>query len=364
MTRVLCVEDESDFREDIAAYLRMQAYEVDEAADGASALHMLQSNPYDLVVCDILMPGMDGFSLLQEYRNQSPEQSGAEIPFVFLTALSNVHDQITARNLGCDDFLAKPIDFKLLTATIENRIAHYAHARVTREMAQLESVTALQAVYAHELMQPAIQLYEVAQYISNLRRDEHMLDKLDAFLPKMQQLARRQLRSIEVLREIENLQHEPAPQQMVSLNDQWLAETARYISQRLVDVTVQQQHLVQEPHKVVAEPAWIFRAMMYLAESVHKVNPKQILQCRVDSANAQVQVHIIRDGAAREHLSSTMTLQGCLTDAHWKRALSTHWGAMHYADAVMRKQSGTCHFQLSSAGLASVTLGLPAVKLH
>lgn len=365
MARVLCIEDEPGFRADMATYLRQLDYEVDEAANGHTALAMLREQDYDLVICDIMMPGMDGFSLLKEHRSALADQPAMQdVPFVFLTALCDVHEQITARNLGCDDFLTKPVDFKLLSATIENRMARHAQMRIERELAQQESVSAMQAVYAHELMQPAIQLYEVAQYVGGLPRNETGMQKLDTFLPRLQELAKRQLASIEILREIENLQHEHAPRQSVPLGGQWMVEAANHVRQRIPGIMLETNCTFRENGHVIAEPAWMLRALYFIADAMHKARSDASLICTLSGEGEYVQLQLAYERAHEAELTPAMSVQACLADRNLRRAMRMHWGALHYADAMMRKQGGYAQFRLTPVNLALVVLRLPVAKMH
>lgn len=117
--RLLCVEDEAPLREDIAEYLRMKSYEVDEAETGEDAIEKLNQNQYDLVLCDIKMPRVNGFDLLRQMRS---ENSYAKTPFLFLSALNERNDKILANQTGCDGYLTKPVDFTVLDATIRGQI--------------------------------------------------------------------------------------------------------------------------------------------------------------------------------------------------------------------------------------------------
>ena len=117
--RLLCVEDEAALRGDIVEYLRMHAYEVDEADSGEAAIAQLNTNRYDLVLCDIKMPHMDGYELLRQVRG---ENHMATTPFLFLSALNERDDKIRAHSTGCDGYLTKPIDFALLDATLKSHI--------------------------------------------------------------------------------------------------------------------------------------------------------------------------------------------------------------------------------------------------
>lgn len=98
---ILCIEDEPSLRDDIAAELAEAGYDVIEAADACDALEQLDDRRPDLILCDIVMPGMDGHALLTHLRSARPELNG--IPFVFLTALSSREQMIAGRRAGADD---------------------------------------------------------------------------------------------------------------------------------------------------------------------------------------------------------------------------------------------------------------------
>ena len=131
---VLVVDDEPDVRGLVAADLRYAGLEVLCACGGEEALALLQACPVHVVVSDILMPGMNGLELLKATRALGPEH--AAIPFIFLSALDAREDVIAAKRLGVDDYLTKPIDFDLLTATIE------AHLKVMARMEDAERAAA------------------------------------------------------------------------------------------------------------------------------------------------------------------------------------------------------------------------------
>ncbi len=115
-------------REDIAEFLRMQSYEVDEVQSGAEAIQRLNHAQYDMVLCDIKMPQMNGYDLLQHVRS---ENRNSDIPFIFLSALDTRDDKIRAHQTGCDGFLTKPIDFSVLDATLKSHVARCkARARI------------------------------------------------------------------------------------------------------------------------------------------------------------------------------------------------------------------------------------------
>jgi two-component system response regulator PhoP len=110
--RVLIVEDERRLAENIARSLRESAsYAVDVALDGEDGLYMAQSNPYDLVVLDLMLPKVDGLTLLKRLR-----AGGAETPVLILTARDDKESVVTLLNAGADDYVAKPFDLGELLA--------------------------------------------------------------------------------------------------------------------------------------------------------------------------------------------------------------------------------------------------------
>lgn len=127
---ILCIEDEPSLRDDIAAELCEAGYEVIQAADARVALERLDDRRPDLILCDIVMPGMDGRALLAHLRSARPELDG--IPFVFLTALSSREQMIEGRRAGADDYLTKPIDYDLLRAIVAARLDQVARLRSAR----------------------------------------------------------------------------------------------------------------------------------------------------------------------------------------------------------------------------------------
>ena len=110
--RVLIVEDERRLAENIARSLRESAsYAVDVAFDGEDGLYMAQSNPYDLVVLDLMLPKVDGLTLLKRLR-----ADGGETPVLILTARDDKESVVTLLNAGADDYVAKPFDLGELLA--------------------------------------------------------------------------------------------------------------------------------------------------------------------------------------------------------------------------------------------------------
>jgi putative nucleotidyltransferase with HDIG domain len=117
---VLVVDDNPHLLSGLSLALSMNGYEVRLAQNGAQAIEIMRHACVDLIVCDIMMPEMDGFALLERVR-QMPQY--VTVPFLFLTALSNSATLEKARSLAADDFIAKPISPQGLAQVVHARLA-------------------------------------------------------------------------------------------------------------------------------------------------------------------------------------------------------------------------------------------------
>lgn len=117
---ILVVEDEEALRCDIVEELQEAGYRTLAAKDGHGALDLLVDSAPDLLLCDISMPGLDGYDVLRALRTQRPEL--ATTPFVFLTALSEPREVVEGKLMGADDYLVKPVDYDLMLATVAARL--------------------------------------------------------------------------------------------------------------------------------------------------------------------------------------------------------------------------------------------------
>jgi two-component system OmpR family response regulator len=110
---VLVVEDELAIATGIRAALAAEGHAVDVVADGAEALTWAATYPYDMVLLDVILPGLDGFAVLAALR-----RSGFQAPILMLTALDDVTDRVTGLDHGADDYLAKPFAMAELLARV------------------------------------------------------------------------------------------------------------------------------------------------------------------------------------------------------------------------------------------------------
>jgi DNA-binding NarL/FixJ family response regulator len=116
----MCVEDDQETASLIAEALTELGYTVELAPDGESGFAKIIAERPDLVLCDVRMPRMSGFELLEKVSAAGP--AFARIPFIFLTALGDRENELAGRRLGADDYLTKPADFEMLGIVVDNRL--------------------------------------------------------------------------------------------------------------------------------------------------------------------------------------------------------------------------------------------------
>lgn len=122
--KILCIDDDRETAALIAEELIDRGYEVGVAHDGREGLATILKTMPDLVLSDISMPAMSGFELLDRLVSLAPRFS--RMPFIFLTALTDRDNELKGRQLGADDYIVKPIDFDMLAAIINARLAGIA----------------------------------------------------------------------------------------------------------------------------------------------------------------------------------------------------------------------------------------------
>jgi DNA-binding NarL/FixJ family response regulator len=126
MTTLLLIEDNTILRKNIAEMLTLEGYHVIVAADGATGLQIARTDRPDLLLCDIMMPGMDGYEVLAQLR---ADPVTACLPFVFLTAKGDLPDLRIGMGLGADDYLPKPVTRLDLLTAVRTRLQRHAQQR-------------------------------------------------------------------------------------------------------------------------------------------------------------------------------------------------------------------------------------------
>lgn len=133
--RILFVEDNHDLAANLCDYFEEKGHSVDCAMDGITGMHLAVVNTYDIIVLDLMLPGIDGIALCQTLRKNALKNT----PIIMLTARHSLDDKVSGFNSGTDDYLVKPFEFKELELRI-----HSLHKRssgtVTRHVLHVEDL--------------------------------------------------------------------------------------------------------------------------------------------------------------------------------------------------------------------------------
>ncbi|MDD2268734.1 MAG: response regulator transcription factor [Eubacteriales bacterium] len=134
MRKILIVDDEEKIREVIGEYVRFKGYSTEEASDGMEAVEKVRKNDYDLIVMDIMMPKLDGYSACKEIRKTK------DIPVIMLSARGEEYDKLFGFELGIDDYVVKPFSPKELMARIEAVLQRTKPEKTEKDLYELEGL--------------------------------------------------------------------------------------------------------------------------------------------------------------------------------------------------------------------------------
>ncbi len=130
MTKILVIEDEADTLENLVLMLEMEGFKASGAPNGKAGVAAAKRDLPDIILCDVTMPELDGYGVLEVLRSHAPT---ASIPFIFLTAKGERGDLRTGMNLGADDYLVKPASAAEVLEAIEARLERHERQREAAE---------------------------------------------------------------------------------------------------------------------------------------------------------------------------------------------------------------------------------------
>lgn len=161
MKKVLFIEDDTVVRENTAELLELADYEVITASNGKSGVAIAKQEKPDIVICDIMMPEMDGYGVLGELSKDPQTQ---HIPFIFLSAKTEHKDIRKGMDLGADDYLTKPFEEEELISAIESRLAKVAILNKMRENKDAEPQSKEQKIGSLDDLRAMVKNYEEQNY--------------------------------------------------------------------------------------------------------------------------------------------------------------------------------------------------------
>ena len=158
METLLIIDDEEYLREEIVEVLGYEGYQTLSAGDGHTGLQLALQHTPDLILCDVMMPGINGYDVLEELRR---DPVTAAIPFIFLTAISTRKEMRHGMTLGADDYLTKPFDVHDLLAAIRTRLDKRVVASQQAETLRLN----LSQTLPHELQTPLTGILGMTEFL-------------------------------------------------------------------------------------------------------------------------------------------------------------------------------------------------------
>ncbi len=170
MATILVIEDTLSVRKTLTQLLEVEGYQTLEAANGMEGIALARRYLPDLILCDVTMPGLDGYETIKTIRQ---EAALAQIPFIFLTARAERADMRYGMNLGADDYITKPFEASDLLTAIQTRLAKYAALTGQSEQRLEELRKSIAHALPHELRTPLTQMIGFSELLIN------NLDNLD-----------------------------------------------------------------------------------------------------------------------------------------------------------------------------------------
>ena len=135
MSKILVVDDEQGIREVLREYLELEGFEVGEASDGMEAIKQAKVGDYDLIVMDIMMPKLDGYSAVKEIKKDQ------DVPVLMLSARSEEYDKLFGFEIGIDDYVTKPFSPKEVVARINAVLRRGgAHKKIVSDGLEIDMV--------------------------------------------------------------------------------------------------------------------------------------------------------------------------------------------------------------------------------
>lgn len=207
MTKILVIEDEGAVRNNILMLLKAEGFQVSGAENGEMGIEMAKEHPPDLIICDILMPGIDGYGVLTQLQQN---RKTALIPFIFLTAKAERSEIRQGIELGADDYLTKPFDADELLGAIAARLKkqeqlYQRFDLLSDELDRFEQlVTAKDEMLTHfseQMRSPLSNLRLVVEMLSN----ESEPEKRDRYLEILRSEFEREIALLNQVSELQKL---------------------------------------------------------------------------------------------------------------------------------------------------------------
>jgi signal transduction histidine kinase len=248
--KIQVIEDDPHLNIAISETLRSYDFVIESFLNGVDALEWLKHNRPDVILCDIMMPEMDGYTLLRHTRSNPHLRT---LPFIFLTARTSMDDQRRAREIGVDDYLTKPIDSESLVIAIKNALRRQ-QAMQEEMQHQMDLLrTRIVNVLQHEFRTPLTFVLGYAEYLLETIDQGVELEELRDSASAILDGGRRLQRLIEgflLLAELQSYQLRPEDLRDINAYNLWRSITLEFQSQ-VVEANLQATVAEQNQNAVI-----------------------------------------------------------------------------------------------------------------
>jgi two-component system, sensor histidine kinase and response regulator len=264
MTKILVIEDEPGIRRNLVELLELEDFAVQSAVDGLNGVQLARDWLPDLIICDIMMPNLDGYGVLTELRRQ-PETTTT--PFIFLTAKADKSDRRTGMGLGADDYLTKPFSSDEVLGAVNARLARKVTLTQQYEQRLTELRDNLALSMPHELRTPLTGIYTMSTVLLenfDLLDSADIRDGLQSIYSSAQRLERLVMNYL-IYAELEIAMNDPARRQaaraqltystktLITHTAQNVAERAKRMADVAIDVANAPLAIAEEHFKKLIE---------------------------------------------------------------------------------------------------------------
>lgn len=181
--RIMVVDDSATARHYFCGLLEELGHQAEGVSGGQEALDKLDEGGYQMVLCDLVMPGMDGLELLRTIRQQ-----GKDLPFLLVTSYGSLATAVQAVRLGADDYILRPLDSGLLAHRLQAVHDRYQAAHEKRLRQDLQAALATAGAAAHELNQPLMAILAAAELIGMGADPDHLKELAAIVVEQSQRL--------------------------------------------------------------------------------------------------------------------------------------------------------------------------------
>lgn len=282
---ILVVEDNVDLNMAICEILESFDFQVFSTKDGFEARDWLQEQKPDMILCDIMMPGMDGYTLLRHTRSDAKLRM---LPFIFLTARTSMADRRKAKEIGIEDYLTKPVDSNDLLVAINNalRRSELMQEEMRQQMAGLRD--RIVAILQHEFRTPLTFVLGYAEYLLDVTSGDFSTDELRTSATAILDGGRRLQQLIETFLLLAELQNRTLDEREVANSQAWqlLSDVRNEMSPRADDVGLKM--LLSTQHRDVHT---LLDAEM-IREALRRLVDNAIRYRRPDSTQIELSIEI------------------------------------------------------------------------